>query len=976
MAPPAHTRRAPNERAYRSDPGRTTMTCAASLMLAILAAAAAFAGAAAAPAAPAAAQTPPPPKPQSQQRLNFSFTLPRPRPLSRPLVKVTIDARLGRRSVDGVPRDVVLVAGVGGRAATAAGASPAAGAPPAFQPPIYVTQGDELELTLVNGLPPSWPQAGGGISVHQHGFSMADGAAAWHDGAAEITACKVPPFNSSGSGSSGSGRPQSRVARFVVRERPGTYFWHEHASALRGDGLQGALIVRPPPWAPRAPLATLPGAGFGSDDPSLFPRAAKGGRASASWDAPPERLVFLSDWWHLSQDAMALRFNRPFDPAKQDGNATGRWHWIGLPKSVLINGRGSYGACEDVTTRALGRPMRSGALATADDLLLPDGVAGQLKPAAAFPTCNATGLLTPAAAAAAAAANASAAASPPSPPGLGAPAVIDVPRGRTTLLRVVNAANLVYLTFCVRDHWLRVVAADAVPVAPLDAFECVDVNAGQRLDVLLVANATTAAEAAGGGVFWVSASPQYRKGAPTGYAVLRYVDAGDGDDDADVDGGAGRPPPPLLDRLPPQEQMIQPRDAPSRARSLDALLRIHPLMRAKDALLSDWPPAAALRDPADRRLLALAVQAARAAGNQAPAWDSAEGRRYGPPKLDDGAASSAAAAVVGPAPFSPPREVTRRYVLRTTQPLIEANGFIRWAVNNVASSLAPDCPPLLRQLYESSSAYLAQRRMNTSLTRAELLQELPGGGPYFAGAADPRRSTLGPTDSPGVAVFDGSGDDEVLVRRATPRAGLHVLSLPVGEAVELVFVNERAGAHGGEYGDRDPARNPNAGLVANRTSIEQHPWHVHGYHAFVVGQGRGKWTLADVARYNLEDPALRDTWSLLGPAPGASEGGWTAVRLRSSNTGAWPVHCHVQAHQMLGQAVVLVVGDVSPRGGALAPPPPLSDEARATCSAACNYQFGASPPSVGEAMFGARMAPDSNKGFVVPMMPTTTSAPP
>lgn len=637
--------------------------------------------------------------------------------------------------------------------------------------------------------------------------------------------------------------------------------------------------------------------------------------------------------------------------------------------------------------------MRSGALAGADDLLLPDGVAGQLRPAAAFPLCNATGMLTPAASAGAG--------GDESKRGFGAPAVIDVPRGQTTLLRLANAANLVYLTFCVRDHWLRVVAADAVPVRPYDAFECVDLNAGQRLDVLLVANVTTGGEGAEaasssspGPIFWMSASPQYRKGAPTGYAVLRYVDA-------DSSGAAQ----PLLDRLPPADRMIQPQEAASsRARALDATLRLHPLLRTEER---EWPalspPQSPSLSPEGRRALARAVQAVRAAGNQAPRWDSPEGRRYGPPPEDGGSGSGGGA--VGPALFSPPKAVARRYVLRTTQPLIEANGFIRWAVNNVATAATPSCPPLLRELYEdgvrrrqkgggggkagvgvgvgvggkkgggqdkdkdkskngkNDDSYFERNRMDTSLSREDLLRLLPDGGPYFAGAFDNKTTTLGPSASPGVAVFDGAADDDVLVRAGTPRAGMHALSLPLGEDVEVVFLNERAGAHGGEYGDPNPATNPNAGLVANRTGIEQHPWHFHGYHAFVVGQGRGAWTLADAQSYNLQDPPLRDTVTVLAPAPGTpAVGGWTAVRFRTSNTGAWPVHCHIAAHQMLGQMVVLVVGDLA-GGEGLSPPPPLSADPRARCSAACHYQFGASPPSVGKAMFGDRMAPDSNVGF-------------
>jgi hypothetical protein len=44
---------------------------------------------------------------------------------------------------------------------------------------------------------------------------------------------------------------------------------------------------------------------------------------------------------------------RPFDN-NQATNQTGAWYWIGLPKSLLVNGKGNYGDCE-VAARRLAR---------------------------------------------------------------------------------------------------------------------------------------------------------------------------------------------------------------------------------------------------------------------------------------------------------------------------------------------------------------------------------------------------------------------------------------------------------------------------------------------------------------------------------------------------------------------------------------------------------------------------------------------
>ena len=43
---------------------------------------------------------------------------------------------------------------------------------------------------------------------------------------------------------------------------------------------------------------------------------------------------------------------RPFDPTKAS-NDTGSWCWVGLPKSVLINGQGNYYDCEDPYKRVV-----------------------------------------------------------------------------------------------------------------------------------------------------------------------------------------------------------------------------------------------------------------------------------------------------------------------------------------------------------------------------------------------------------------------------------------------------------------------------------------------------------------------------------------------------------------------------------------------------------------------------------------------
>jgi FtsP/CotA-like multicopper oxidase with cupredoxin domain len=61
---------------------------------------------------------------------------------------------------------------------------------------------------------------------------------------------------------------------------PGTYFYHDHSNQNRGDGLQGALIVKERAGTPK-----------------LF-------------EASADEVLFLQDWWHFAGNSMALRLNR------------------------------------------------------------------------------------------------------------------------------------------------------------------------------------------------------------------------------------------------------------------------------------------------------------------------------------------------------------------------------------------------------------------------------------------------------------------------------------------------------------------------------------------------------------------------------------------------------------------------------------------------------------------------------------------
>jgi L-ascorbate oxidase len=93
-----------------------------------------------------------------------------------------------------------------------------------------------------------------------------------------------------------------------------------------------------------------------------------------------------------------------------------------------------------------------------------------------------------------------------------------------------------------------------------------------------------------------------------------------------------------------------------------------------------------------------------------------------------------------------------------------------------------------------------------------------------------------------------------------------------------------------------------------------HAWHLHGHEVYVIGQGVGAFDPErDPVNFNLENPVLRDTFSTW-------ELGWTAIRFRANNAGAWPFHCTMAPHAVTGMGFnVITSPDML-----TAPPPGLT----------------------------------------------------
>ncbi|KAK9734795.1 hypothetical protein RND81_04G163600 [Saponaria officinalis] len=112
--------------------------------------------------------------------------------------------------------------------------------------------------------------------------------------------------------------------------------------------------------------------------------------------------------------------------------------------------------------------------------------------------------------------------------------------------------------------------------------------------------------------------------------------------------------------------------------------------------------------------------------------------------------------------------------------------------------------------------------------------------------------------------------------------------------------------------------NTSVEIILQDTSIisaESHPFHLHGYNFYVVGQGFGNFnSTKDPSNYNLVDPVERNT-------VGIPSGGWVAIRFMADNPGVWFMHCHFEVHISWGLRMALVVLDGKLPNQKLPPPP-------------------------------------------------------
>ncbi|XP_065865386.1 L-ascorbate oxidase-like [Euphorbia lathyris] len=186
----------------------------------------------------------------------------------------------------------------------------------------------------------------------------------------------------------------------------------------------------------------------------------------------------------------------------------------------------------------------------------------------------------------------------------------------------------------------------------------------------------------------------------------------------------------------------------------------------------------------------------------------------------------------------PPKKHDRRIILLNTQNRI--HGYTKWAINNV-SLVLPTTPYLGSMKYRLKDAFDQANPPEKFAENYNVMEPPP----------NPNTTT-------------GSG----------------IYRLDYKSTVDVILQN--------------------ANMLKNGAS-EVHPWHLHGHDFWVLGYGEGKFREEDEIKFNLKNPALRNT-AMVFPH------GWTALRFVADNPGVWAFHCHIEPHLHLGMGVVFAEG--------------------------------------------------------------------
>ena len=170
----------------------------------------------------------------------------------------------------------------------------------------------------------------------------------------------------------------------------------------------------------------------------------------------------LSEWFSETAPELAKQLNRPFIPSStRTRKESDLFKWVGTPRSLLLNYQGCHADCE------LGKNQT-------DQMCAPD------------PSCDTRYRLS-------------------------------VRPNTSYRIRLIGAGSLLQQMVCFEGHTLTLVATDARETEPLEVGECVDVNLGNRMDVILNTRSDVNQSA-----FWITGRGIGRTGMPASYGVLQY----------------------------------------------------------------------------------------------------------------------------------------------------------------------------------------------------------------------------------------------------------------------------------------------------------------------------------------------------------------------------------------------------------------------------------------------------------------------
>ncbi len=469
----------------------------------------------------------------------------------------------------------------------------------------------------------------------------------------------------------------------------------------------------------------------------------------ADYGVVDDVVLLVQDWFRENSVVHSKGLNQPF-PISADQTGDAHFKWIGTPAALLFN---FAGCAKDCTP-----PVGNATAQTCDPN--PDCDTRYVLDVSAATTRNQTTNST--------------SISP------------------SVRVRMIGAASLVYQIVCFEGHEVTLIETDARSVEPLLLEDgCVDVNIGQRMDVILKLKTEDELREADTTQFWITGRGTGRVGMPASYGVLSYANS--------------------------------------------------------TALPTTPPP-----QPADVR----------------PNWS------------EDGWGFLNIKHTPAPSWVSSRQPANKTVKFDITQPVLQQTNQIRWALANAVYLTTPSCDSVLDELTSPDHLSNANPRVvsNSSALANVDIYDMPGLGLPGSGSDE-------------AYIFLNLAEDPVTMPEE-PVAGSPIVTADPGMVVDIIVQSLPPMSLGG--------------VQLDRTAEEQHPMHLHGQHFYLIGSGQGlyeEWDSEALDNYlNFENPQLRDTATL-------PKAGWLYLRFKADNLGAWPFHCHILSHEVMGMAALFTTGD-------------------------------------------------------------------